>query len=199
MSPYDYYNDEMLLPLIAEGDESAFTVLYHRYCEKIYSFLHRMTKIPEIAEELTSDIFTSLWTGRELLVEVRNVKAFLSKVAYNKAMDFFRLTAHRQQLQAVVAAQMAAGTVADADFKLLESETKRILQEAINNLSPQRKRIFIMHREQGMTHEQIAQALQLSPETVKTTMSMALKSLRAFLSQHGLKSIAIIYYIDYWK
>lgn len=52
-----------------------------------------------------------------------------------------------------------------------------------------------MHRELGMTHEQIAQALSLSPETVKTTMSKALKSMRAFLQQRGVESVILLYYL----
>ncbi len=196
MAAYDQFNDEMLLPLIADGDETAFTALYNRYCPKIYAYLNRTTKIPEIAEELTYDIFTGLWTGRDLLPDIRNVNAFLSKVAYNKAMDFFRLAANRQRLQAVVASRMAHPvTTPNADERLLEAETKRILQEAIDHLSPQRRKVFIMHRELGMTHEQIAQALSLSPETVKTTMSKALKSMRAFLQQRGVESVILLYYL----
>lgn len=196
MAAYEQFNDEMLLPLIADGDETAFTALYNRYCQKIYNYLYRTTKLPEIAEELTYDIFTGLWTGRDLLPDIRNVNAFLSRVAYNKAMDFFRLAANRQRLQAVIASRMThLPTASNADERLLEAETRRILQEAVDQLSPQRKKVFIMHRELGMTHEQIAQALSLSPETVKTTMSKALKSMRAFLQQRGVESVILLYYL----
>jgi DNA-directed RNA polymerase specialized sigma24 family protein len=69
----------------------------------------RITKSHEIAEEIVVDVFLKLWMGRELTLHIRNMEAFLSTVACNKAMNFFRLTARNQRLQKVVEESMELG------------------------------------------------------------------------------------------
>lgn len=188
------YNENDLLHRIAEGDEHAFTELYNRYWKKVYTYLLRMTKSHEIAEELLYDIFTKLWTGRELIAEIRNMDSFLSKVAYNKAISFFRYTASQRKMQALVAKQMEGLYVEDTADKLLNSEARELLQEAIRQLSPQRKLVFTLSREQGLTHEQIARQLNLSTQTVKKTMSNALSAIREFLHKRGLEGSLLLYF-----
>ncbi|MBV7532180.1 RNA polymerase sigma factor [Chitinophaga sp. sic0106] len=194
MSADSNYSEIEILRLIAEGDEQAFTVLYNRYWNKVYTYLLRMTKSHEIAEELLYDIFTKLWTGRELITEIQHMDAFLSKVAYNKAISFFRYTASQRKMQQYVAQQMEHAQVDDAADKLLEGETRELLQEAIRQLSPQRKLVFTLSREQGLTHEQIASQLNLSTQTVKKTMSNALSAIREFLHKRGVEGALLLYF-----
>lgn len=188
------YIESELLRRISEGDELAFTDLYNRHWQKVYSYLVRMTKSHEIAEELLYDIFTKLWTGRELITEIRNMDAFLSKVAYNKAMSFFRYTASQRKMQQLIARQMEDMHVEDTANKLLDNEARELLQEAIRQLSPQRRLVFSLSREHGLTHDQIARQLNLSTQTVKKTMSHALQSIREFLHKRGLEGSLLLYF-----
>ncbi len=191
------YNEGLLLQRIAAGDEPAFTELYNHYWRKLYSYLMRMTKSHEVAEELTCDIFTKLWTGRELISEIRDMDAFLFKVARNKAISFFRIVAKQKKIQAVVARQMQYLQVADAANRLLDAETRAVLYEAVRQLSPQRRLVFTLSREEGLTHEQIAERLHLSTQTVKKTMSNALASIRVFIQKRGIDGSALIYFYFY--
>ncbi len=184
--------DSLLQCRIAEGDEAAFTAFYHRHWEKIHGFLLRMTKSREIAEELMCDIFTKLWSGRRLMADIQDMDAFLYKVSYNKALNFFRYTARQKKLQTVIAQRIATEQSADASDRVITSETQAIIQKAIDHLSPQRRLVFTLSREQGLTHEQIAEQLNLSPQTVKKTMSQALHSIRGYLNRNGLGSIALL-------
>jgi RNA polymerase sigma-70 factor (ECF subfamily) len=194
MSVDSNYSEYEILRRIAEGDEQAFTALYNRYWNKVYTYLRRMTKSHEIAEELLYDIFTKLWTGRELITEIQHMDAFLSKVAYNKAISFFRYTATQRKMQQLVAEQMAPAQVDDAANRLLDSEARELLQEAIWHLSPQRRLVFTLSRDQGLTHEQIARQLNLSTQTVKKTMSNALSAIREFLHKRGVEGAMLLYF-----
>lgn len=195
MSSHSNHIESELLRRVSEGDELAFTELYNRYWQKVYSYLLRMTKSHEIAEELLYDIFTKLWTGRELITEIRNMDAFLSKVAYNKAISFFRYTASQRKMQQLIARQMAENAyVEDTADRLLDNEARELLQEAIRQLSPQRRLVFSLSREQGLTHEQIARQLNLSTQTVKKTMSNALNNIREFLHKRGIEGSLLLFY-----
>jgi RNA polymerase sigma-70 factor (ECF subfamily) len=184
MPSYSEYTISELYSLIATGDERAFNIVYERHWRKLFRFLYRMTKSREVAEELLVDVFLKLWIGRELVPEIQNMDSFLYKVAYHKALDFLKLTARKATLQKVVARQMADISAEEADQHLLAKEYQQIIEQAIRRLSPQRKLVFTLSREQGMTHEQIARQLNLSPKTVKRTMSDALESIRTFFKDH---------------
>lgn len=195
MSDRSSYDQHQLLLKIATGDEFAFTELYNFHWKKVYNFLARMTKSPQVAEELMSDIFVRLWTGRELIADIKDMDAFLYKVAYNKALNFFRYTARQRKLYGAIVRQ--APNVVSRVFEdpMADFELKALIHQAIDHLSPQKKLIFRMNREYLLSYEQIAQQLNLSPSTVKKSMSLALRSLRSFLHKRGIESAIILYFI----
>lgn len=174
-----------------------FTALYDQYWRKVYTYLVNMTKSREIAEELLQDIFTRLWNAWPLPAGISNMDAFLSKVAYNRAIDFFRVTARHRKLQALIAREFTQRQAPLADQHLLTEEAIAILHEAINQLSPQRKLIFTLSRDAGLSHQEIAHRLHLSPNTVKKTLSNALQSIRSYLEKHGFEgSIILFFYLN---
>ena len=183
--------EKELLALIAEGHEPAFRVLYDRYWEKLFNYLVHITKSREIAEEIVADVFLKLWTGRDLLQNIQHMDGFLRKVAYNKAMDFFKIASRDARLQKVVAAGMSEAVEADTDNRLLDNEYRQILQEAVQQLSPQRRLIFSLSREAGLTHEQIARRLNLSRHTVRNSMAEALKSIREYLRRYDIDTLLL--------
>ena len=196
MSSYARYTTQELYLLIAAGDEQAFNVVYEQHWRKLFRFLYNMTKSREVAEELLVDVFLKLWIGREMVPQIQHMDGFLYKVAYHKALDFLKLAARESSLQKVIARQMSEASAESADRRLLETEYRHIIEQAIRQLSPQRKLIFTLSREQGMTHEQIAGQLNLSPGTVKRTMSDALQSIRDFLRDHPeLKSLLWVFFM----
>jgi RNA polymerase sigma-70 factor (ECF subfamily) len=184
MPSYSEYTILELYQLVAEGDERAFNIIYEKHWPKLYRFLYRMTKSSEVAEELLVDVFLKLWMGRELIPQIRNMDGYLYKAAYHKALDFFKLCAKEVSVQKAIEQQMSGKCAENADQHLLEVEYQDLIAQAIRQLSPQRKRVFTLSREQGLTHEQIARELDVSPLTVKRTMSDALQSIRTFLKDH---------------
>lgn len=184
MPERELYTEKELLLQVSKGDEPAFNALFEQYRPRLYQYLLLLTKSGEIAEEIVIDIFVKLWIGRSLLSQVENAEAFLRKVAYNKAMDFFRVTARHARLQQAYFDQLVPEPDKRADEILIDAESRRVIYEAINQLPPQRKLIYTMSREQGLTHDQIAQALHLSRSTIKNSMMASVKSIHQYLTDH---------------
>lgn len=182
-SPQTYQEKELLIR-IAAGDENAFAQVFELYRLRLYNYLLRITKFPVIAEDLVVDVFMKLWVGRELLVNVYDLEGFLHKVAYNKAMDFFTTTARHTRLLQVYAERIDGHTERLADELMVDDECRRILLEAVNQLPPQRKLIYTLSREKGLTHEQIAGALNLSRNTVKNSIVSASRSISEYLQKY---------------
>lgn len=187
-----YY--DALLKRISEGDEQAFGELYNTYWKKVYAFLVRMTKSSQVAEELMLDIFTVLWTSRSRIVEINDMDAFLSRSAYNKALNFFRSVARQKKLQEALIRQSLQASPAYEANSLSDFEIKELTKEAIDRLPPQRKLIYSLSRTHGLTYDQIAKELELSPTTVKKTMSLTLRSLKSYLQKRGIEVSIIVFF-----
>jgi RNA polymerase sigma-70 factor (family 1) len=177
-SPLD---DRLLLANLSEGDETAFNLLFERYRDKLYHYLLKITKSRETAEEIVIDIFVKLWVGRGLMSEVHSLESFLHKIAYNKAIDLLRTMSRHARLREMYSRRAGQQPEQPADEVLIDAESRKLLEKAILSLPPQRRLIYTLSRDEGLTHEQIAAALNLSRNTVKNSIMAAVKSITDFL------------------
>ncbi|MGN6530532.1 MAG: RNA polymerase sigma factor [Ginsengibacter sp.] len=185
------YTDKQLLCLVKTGDEAAFNVLFERYRSKLYYYLLRHVKSKEIAEEIVIDIFMKLWKGRGLADQIQDVSAFFHKVGYYKALDFLRTTARREDLKQVYIDRAKMEQVKLPDELLIDEEAKLLLLRAINQLPPQRKLIYMLSRNEELSHEQIAEILNLSRSTVNNTIVSASRSISEYLKKHAVGKVAL--------
>lgn len=180
-----------LLSRLATGDETAFNTIFKKYRDKLNNYLLKITKSPEISEEIVLDVFIRLWMGRELMDHVQELESFLHKVAYHKAIDFLRTTSRHDRLQRAYIHRLELSPEKSADDLLIDTELRNIIHQAIHQLPPQRKLIYTLSREQGLTYEQIAEALNLSRNTVKNTIMAATCTISTFLQKNGLDKAAL--------
>ena len=188
-------DDILVLKQIAAGNEAAFKLLFEERRNKLFNYLVRITKSREIAEEIIIDVFLKLWIGRELIQEIRNIDGFLHKVAYYKALDFLKIAGRNANLQKLISREIQMTKEKEADHRLLDNEYRQILHKAIKQLSPQRRLIFTLSRENGLSHDEIARQLKLSRQTVKNTLTDTLKFIQHFLQDHQIDSLIILYTI----
>lgn len=188
------YDETTLLHKVAEGDEAAFNKVFDRYKDKLYGYLLKITKSSEISEEIVTDVFVKLWVGRSLLIHINNLNSFLHKIAYHKAVDFLRTVSRQNKLQKLYVERMEPEPEKRADELLIDAETRELFQKAIQQLPPKRKLIYTLSREKGLTHAQIAKALNLSSNTVKNSIVAATKSIGIFLknSEAGKAALSIL-------
>lgn len=177
------HTEAELLSRLAQGDEPAFNELFTRYREKLYHYLLKLTHVPEISEEIVIDIFVKIWQGRELLVKVDSFEGFLLTVARNKGIDFLRTTSRQARLQQVYKDQLDQAADKQVDDILIDAELRTIWLNAINQLPPQQKIIYRLRNEEGMSYDEIANALNLSRNTVRNHLATATQSLSELLKK----------------
>lgn len=130
------------------------------------------------------DVFMKLWLGRDIIPQIDNFDAFLFRVARNKSIDFLRSVAKDPEFADLLWEQIMVASNAGADSPLLVREFENKLREAISLLSPQRKKVYQLSREQEMTHDQIAYQLNLSKHTINNHIVEAQHFIRQFLSKN---------------
>jgi RNA polymerase sigma-70 factor (ECF subfamily) len=175
---------QILFRLTAEGDEKAFADLFNLFLPKLYPFILKLTRSESVVEEIIQETFIKVWLNRDKLAEMENPGGWVFTVASNKCYDHLRARALKDKLF-VSAADEPAGSNFTHEWLDLK-ELKRLIQLAVNDLPEQRKKIYLMSRDQGKTIPEIADDLQLSPHTVKNTLVSSLKAIRDYLARHGV-------------
>lgn len=189
------YNERELLLSLAQGEDHAFAGVFHHYRHRIYAIAFRLLGSASQAEDVVQDIFLKMWIKRGELHEISHFKAYLFTVTRNHIFTSLKLMA-RQQL----AASELSATVVDEikDAAIIHKEYEQILQRAIAQLSPQQELIYKLSKEEGLKRNEIADRLQLSPETIKVHLANAMRSIRAFcMARMDLNTFLVIMWLFY--
>jgi RNA polymerase sigma factor (sigma-70 family) len=96
--------------------------------------------------------------------------------------------------------RQANAAVTDAVLQELDRKDMAALVEAaVRQLPPKRQQVFRLSRQEGLTHEEIAQKLSISPHTVKDHLVLALKSIREYIQTQTGSSVGIILLLEFLK
>lgn len=186
ISTYSAYSDGELLMLLRSSDKLAFAELYDRYNKPLYRYVVSLVKAPEAAEDIVHEVFLKIWEIREKLEIKEHFRGYLFRICHNKTVDLTRRMATERRLKDRLRHHYLLNLSAAEGHSLKELEHyDNLIDKALNTLSPARRRVFELHRKQGKSHADIAEELQISPNTVKEHMSKALSTLRNFLEQGG--------------
>lgn len=178
------FTDKQLFKEISEGNERAFQLIFKRYYQRMFSFAGTVVKSPHVAEEIVQEVFIRLWEQREVLAEVKNPENYFFIVIRNHAFNYLRAAANEQNRREQLWEALEQRAV-DASSSLEAQEAEQFFEKILAQLSPQQRKIFRMSREEGFSHQQIADELHLSKHTVKKHVADSLKILKAYLKYFG--------------
>lgn len=191
MSKQVLSNYQQLILDASEGDESAFAHIFYEYSPALLAFAKKLAYSPIEAEEIIQNVFLRVWLHRDKLPGIENLKSWLYKFVVNEGLSYIKKRAARDR-----ATLQFQNTVISADNdieKIVDlNELKRIVAEAVESLSEQRKKVFNLSRGEGLSIDEISEQLNLSPSTVKNTLVAALKVIRNYLSTYGYSSYIFI-------
>jgi len=178
---YDIDDNRAVIRRLNRGDMACFEACYKYYYRGLCSYASRWVPLAA-AEDIVQDAMLYIWENRDRLLEELSLKGLLFMIVRNKALDRI---AHRNVRQRVhrQLSERFAERFESPDF-YLGSELARLYGEALAQLPEQTRRIFEMSRQRGMTHQQIAAELGVSPQTVNYHISQALRALGAALRDY---------------
>jgi RNA polymerase sigma-70 factor (family 1) len=173
------YNEDELLQQLKTGSENAFTCLFDRYRGTVYGVALKFLRSPVLAEEIVQDVFLKLWLKRGDMDAVKRLDGYLFVMARNFIFDRIKKMAYESSGQSLLPLQESPAD--DSEYLVRKHQCEQLLQEAIALLPAQQKQVYILSKMNGLSHEKIAERMQLSRLTVKKHMAMALQSIRKYL------------------
>ena len=193
MSSDNVHIDHSVLLLISIGDEKAFRILFDHYKDRFYYVVLKMTGLEDIAEETVQEVFINIWRQRESLSEIKDPDAYFFTIVYRQVYRFYKKQAMEKKLMQFVSESSESKNFTDEN--VLAKERERFINEAIARLPTQQKIVFELSKLEGLSREQIAEKLEISPNTVRNHMAEGMKSVRAYLKNSLLHSIVLWFFL----
>ncbi|MGV8137849.1 MAG: RNA polymerase sigma-70 factor [Mangrovibacterium sp.] len=182
----------LLAKRIRKGDIKAFDLLYHTYSQKLYGFAFSMLKNHDDAKEIVQDTFLKIWEKREMINPASSLQAFLFSVSYHTAIDLIRKRFKDDQYLTYLQSQFHENESITIEEPAYYQELIRILNKVIGELPEQRKKIYLLSREEGLNHKEIAEKLNISVKTVENQITLALKTIRKQLISNDLLGLLLL-------
>lgn len=153
--------------------------LYDEHARTLHAFLLNLTRSEADTKDILQELFIKLARQPGLLKGLRDEKAFLLRLAHNQAIDLMRRNTSKGRVVEELS-EASAGLfqdAADPDANAFRKE----LSLALGELPPDQRAVVHLKLWAGLTFEEIAEALELSPNTAASRYRYGLDKLRARL------------------
>lgn len=181
-------DEHELISLWKNGDESAFNQLFKLHFPKLLRFASRYTADAELAKEMTMDVMFKTWQKKaELASDRSSLEPFLFHLLKAAIIDQFR----KKSLAFLPIEDLLKepASIEQADDRINYRELTSLYQDGLNRLSPQRRLVFEMRQQQGMSYQEIADELGISSKTVNRHLTDSFHTVRNFMRKNGVVSI----------
>lgn len=176
-SEYATLSDGILVDLIRQDDERAFSVIYKRYSVPLYIHANRFIRDREETKDILQKVFVKIWDIRGKLPTDIKLSSYLYQVVKNELINHI---SHSKVVDRYLdsMSSFAVSYVSDTDHVIREKQLQAIIEREIENLPEKMREIFQLSRTHYLSHREIAEKLGISEKTVKNQISNALKLLR---------------------
>ena len=183
MSTY-HLSEEVYLTRLVNADRDAFAFFYEKYSPALHQKLNKMVKIAEIADELLQDVFLKVWIKKDTIDIERPFKAWLYTIAQNTVYDYYRKLAQDKKMQDHLIHTFATFYNQTEDY-IYDKERTAVLNEAIDQLPPQRREIFRLCKLEEKSYKEVAEQLNISVSTVSNQLVHATKAVKDHVFFHS--------------
>lgn len=180
MTTYKIYADEDLIPLLKNSDQNAYAEIYSRYVRPLIRFAESKLYSLEDARDVIQDLFTTLWSERQTIDIQDTLKSYLFGIARYQIINKIRKNIVREDYAGRLRALSPAYHSLEEELDARELNSNILAK--LDQLPEKTKYIYLSSRHENKSIREIAEELDLSDQTVKNQISIALKHLRKTLS-----------------
>ncbi len=192
---YVEYYEKQIIRGVKEGDENAFRSLYDNYYHRLFCISRQYLQDDFLAETIVSDVFFHLWETRKTLDIQISLNAYLIRMVRNFSLNYLQKNYVEKEVS-LNGLDITSPLLFLSDEyplgRLLEKEMSEKLHEEINRLPKETRQVFILSRLEELKHEEIAERLGISVNTVKYHIKQALSILRDRLKDYQLVLLACL-------
>lgn len=178
---WDFNVNQILIDQLEKGNEKAFSFLVYNYNHSLCVYANSLINDRERAQDIVQNVFISIWEKRKTLKNDLSIKRFMYRSVYNEFIDQYR------SVKSVLALEkLYVDTLLQFEMESeMEGKEKliKMVMDAIEELPPKCRYIFVMSKKEGLSHIEIAEYLDISTKTVENQITKAFSILREKLGK----------------
>lgn len=170
-------SDKNLVIQLKENEVEAFDLLFHKYSEKLYSFAYSLLKNHEDSKEIIQEAFIRIWEKRHDIDCSKSFKSYLFKISYNLIIDQLRARIKDTKYKEFLVRYFESEKIelkSNIDYETISKQVRN----AVSELPEKRRRIYVLSREAGLSHKEIAIKMEISVKTVENQINLSLRHIR---------------------
>lgn len=182
-NPASVLSDAELYQALKAGQKSALGSLYDRYGKLVYRLAFKILNNAQEAEDLTQEIFVSLWRSPSYNPARGSLGGFLTTLTRSRAIDKLRSRSTSSKFLARWSQTLSADLTNTPFEQAAFAERSQQVRNALTLLSPEQRQVLELLYYEGLSQSEIAQRLEIPLGTVKTRSRLGLLKLRQALAE----------------
>ena len=184
---YEQNTDHYLLQQLSHNDQAAFTAIYQRYWKSLFREAMNILRSQKEAEDCVQELFVSLWRRRQALSVNTSLGGYLHTAVRYQCIDIIERDMIRggylEDFTSYMAGQQSMPSVEE---EMYARDLAANIDQVMDKMPNKMREVFRLSRQEHLSHREIADRLQISEETVKKQIYLALKILKSHLGDTSL-------------
>ena len=191
--------DAELVVRLQQDEVSAFDTLYWKYHQAVYRNIFKFVKEQIVTEDILQEVFAKLWEKRKEINASQSVAGWLFVISFNLSVDYVRKRLREQTIHKELL-NLDGDDNYSLDRKNIYEEQYQLLEKAIAQLSPKKRKIVTLCKLEGKTYDEVAEELKISRNTVKEHLSIAMVKLNDYIQknkEHNKYIVLFLLFLNY--
>jgi RNA polymerase sigma-70 factor (ECF subfamily) len=180
-------DEQGLIHRIVAKDATAFRILVERYQSSVLNVCYRILSNEQDAEDITQDVFVMVYRKAESFRGESGLSTWLYRIAVNLSLNRLRKRKWDRLFGILTLSEAESGETADTmeapeqdrpDRQLEARERSKVLADVLNTLPDKQRVAIILHKIEGLSHQEIAEILQISLSSVESLVHRAKRNLQ---------------------
>ncbi|MBC7922208.1 MAG: RNA polymerase sigma-70 factor [Ferruginibacter sp.] len=182
-----------MIGLLRQGNHQAFEEIYHRYWTPLYAYTYNRLRSRQVCEELVQGVFLTLWVKRDTPGAIVSLSAYLFTGVKYRMLNEMKAERVRRDFAASFTAFQTGQHSRATDEAVAVGDLQSALETLVDQLPPKCRQVFQLSRLEHQSIADISNALNVSPKTVESQLTKALKHLRLGLREFFLCWLAVLF------
>lgn len=184
--------EQIFAQALRRGQLHGFEYFFDKYSRVLFQFANNLLKSSAEAEEIVQNVFLKVWEKRSQIDIDQPFRPYLFTIALNDIRKSFIEKAKHDRFKVELFDFLVEQRTEDME-EYNFAEYLRLLDEAIEQLPEKRKAIFLLLKKEGLTVNEVASYLKISPKTVENQLTKALKTIRTTFQENHVTGLYLFF------
>lgn len=185
-------NLDKIVTELAKDNEAALEDLFNYYYPRLYNFSRSFLKNEDGIDDILQEVFVKIWQNRKKINSDATFNSFIFTITRNLLLNELRSRLNDKNIKEEIRSLSVSQEYLSME-QIEYRDLKENIDNIVNKLPERQKEIFILSRNEGLSHKEIAEKLKISTKTVEYHITLSVKVLKGELKGLGLVSLLYFY------